>query len=160
MAPFIRTPLRLLALVGLTVPVPLAAACLVFTGFNNTLHSLRRPRDSGAPVAVGRSLASFVSASVRRIPTSSWSSRPSLPISRQGCSWPSSPDSQPRWLKRVRAARWLAQSRDTIADIALRAGFADQSHLGRVLKRSIGLTPARFRAVMQMPTKNDPDHRD
>jgi AraC family transcriptional regulator len=60
------------------------------------------------------------------------------------------------YLRRVRtaqAARWLAQSGDAIADIALRAGFSDQSHLGRVFQRSVGTTPARYRALMQTPAK-------
>lgn len=32
-----------------------------------------------------------------------------------------------------------------LSEIALRAGFADQSHLGRVFKRATGLTPRQFR---------------
>jgi AraC-like DNA-binding protein len=60
------------------------------------------------------------------------------------------------YLRRVRtahAARWLAQSGDAIADIALRAGFADQSHLGRVFQRSVGTTPARYRALTRTPAR-------
>jgi AraC family transcriptional regulator len=56
------------------------------------------------------------------------------------------------YLRRVRtahAARRLAQSEDAIADVAHEAGFADQSHLGRVFKESMGMTPARYRARMQ-----------
>jgi AraC family transcriptional regulator len=43
------------------------------------------------------------------------------------------------------AATRLARSEDSIADIALTAGFADQSHFTRVFKRHAGMTPDRFR---------------
>ena len=54
------------------------------------------------------------------------------------------------YLRRLRveiACRRLAQSDASIADIALQAGFADQSHLGRVLKRTMGITPGQLRAL-------------
>jgi AraC-like DNA-binding protein len=35
---------------------------------------------------------------------------------------------------------------DSIAEIAYRLGFADQSHFSRVFKRFVGVTPARYRA--------------
>ena len=43
------------------------------------------------------------------------------------------------------AARRLVESEDSIASIALAAGFADQSHLTRALKNRSGLTPAAYR---------------
>lgn len=47
---------------------------------------------------------------------------------------------------RVREAmRMLAGSDLPLRDVALEAGFYDQSHFGRVFRRQVGLTPARFR---------------
>lgn len=43
------------------------------------------------------------------------------------------------------AARQLAGTTKPIAVIAAEGGFADQSHLTRLLKRSVGLTPERYR---------------
>lgn len=44
-----------------------------------------------------------------------------------------------------RAAALLAQSAWTIAEVALQAGFADQSHLSRCFKRAFGETPRGYR---------------
>jgi AraC family transcriptional regulator len=50
---------------------------------------------------------------------------------------------------RTRRIEWamdqLRQSNDTIGEIALAAGFFDQSHFTRCFKRTVGTTPARFR---------------
>jgi AraC family transcriptional regulator len=43
------------------------------------------------------------------------------------------------------AATRLAGSRSTLGDIALEAGFADQSHFTRMFKRHTGSTPGQFR---------------
>ena len=49
---------------------------------------------------------------------------------------------------RLRLAMWrLATTAEPIARIALECGFADQSHLTRMLHRETGATPARFRRV-------------
>jgi AraC family transcriptional regulator len=47
-----------------------------------------------------------------------------------------------------RAAALLASSADDAADVAVAAGFADQSHLSRVFKAEYGLTPQRYRQLM------------
>jgi AraC family transcriptional regulator len=43
------------------------------------------------------------------------------------------------------ACRALAESDTPLADVALLAGFADQSHFTRTFKRQLGLTPAAYR---------------
>jgi AraC family transcriptional regulator len=45
------------------------------------------------------------------------------------------------------ASRRLLTSKDTLAEIALAAGFFDQSHFSRTFKRVTGLTPAAFRQI-------------
>ena len=45
------------------------------------------------------------------------------------------------------ATRMLAETDDAIAEIALAAGFSDQSHFSRVFRRHVGQTPAAFRRV-------------
>lgn len=52
-----------------------------------------------------------------------------------------------RALRVRRAMRELAETQKPIADIAIDAGFADQSHLNRVFKRHTGRTPRQYRAV-------------
>lgn len=54
---------------------------------------------------------------------------------------------------RYRTLRQLARARDlmvaghTLAETAVHAGFADQSHLSRMFKRAYGMTPARWAAA-------------
>jgi AraC family transcriptional regulator len=51
---------------------------------------------------------------------------------------------------RVRhAAERLARGSESIAEVALAVGFADQSHLTRWFVRYIGVTPARYRAIQR-----------
>lgn len=45
------------------------------------------------------------------------------------------------------AAARLRETRQSIAEIAQLAGFADQSHFTRHFRRAMGVTPARFRAA-------------
>jgi len=44
-----------------------------------------------------------------------------------------------------RAKELLLTGRLGLSEVALAAGFSDQSHLTRVFRRAVGLTPARFR---------------
>lgn len=53
-----------------------------------------------------------------------------------------------QYLKRIRiqtACRALVDTRESIANISLRYGFADQSHFTREFRRVIGVTPLRYR---------------
>lgn len=57
---------------------------------------------------------------------------------------------------RFRTMRQLDETRrhlidgETLADAALAAGFADQSHMTRAFKRTYGLTPGRWRESMRL----------
>ena len=56
------------------------------------------------------------------------------------------------YLRQVRiadACRRLRETEMSLADIALAAGFADQSHFGRTFKRVMHATPRQFRAAFQ-----------
>jgi AraC family transcriptional regulator len=51
--------------------------------------------------------------------------------------------------RRLEAAhRQLADPERSLAEVALTAGFSDQSHLTRTFKRSTGLTPGQYRAFL------------
>jgi AraC-like DNA-binding protein len=49
------------------------------------------------------------------------------------------------------ACRQLGNSRATLAEIGLAAGFSDQSHFCRIFKRLTGLTPAAYRRSLGRP---------
>lgn len=50
--------------------------------------------------------------------------------------------------RRVRLARQLLIAGCGLAEAALEAGFADQSHMTRAFRRQFGVTPARYRAAL------------
>jgi AraC-like DNA-binding protein len=50
---------------------------------------------------------------------------------------------------RVRLARRFLLNGEPMADVALRAGFADQSHMTRAFVRQFGITPGRYVAAHQ-----------
>lgn len=54
-----------------------------------------------------------------------------------------------RWLRVARATRGLAETDAPLAEIALAAGFADQSHFSNVFRRVTGLSPSAFRRAMR-----------
>jgi AraC-like DNA-binding protein len=64
---------------------------------------------------------------------------------------------------RVRLVRQLLLNAETLADIAQRAGFADQSHMTRAFVRQFGITPGRYLAAhqsrraarLQFPSRRD-----
>lgn len=46
---------------------------------------------------------------------------------------------------RIRKARRLLEKPSTMAEVALAAGFCDQSHFIRRFKKTVGLTPSEYR---------------
>lgn len=54
-----------------------------------------------------------------------------------------------RQLRIELACRQLATSEDTIASIALNAGFSDQAHFSKIFKRRTGKTPSEFRDTLR-----------
>ena len=61
-------------------------------------------------------------------------------------------ESPGEYLRRLRlrwAERQLATSDTPLSDIALQAGFSDQSHFTRAFKRHSGLTPGRYRSTLR-----------
>jgi AraC family transcriptional regulator len=53
-----------------------------------------------------------------------------------------------RGLKVKKAAELLLLKDVPLVEVAMRVGFADQSHLSRNFKRSVGMTPGEFRLVL------------
>jgi AraC family transcriptional regulator len=51
------------------------------------------------------------------------------------------------------ACRALAEADTPLAEVALQAGFADQSHFTRVFRRQLGLTPAAYRKTAPRGSK-------
>lgn len=63
------------------------------------------------------------------------------------------------YLRRLRvefAQRQLASPELSLAEVALAAGFADQSHLTRTFKRLTGLTPGQYRTFLTFKTRGSP----
>ncbi len=58
-----------------------------------------------------------------------------------------------RELRLAEACRRLAESRASVAEIALACGFADQSHLARLMRRILGTTPSRYREDHSVPSR-------
>lgn len=81
--------------------------------------------------------------------TASMAASAGLSVSRLHALFREELDTSPHaWLLGVRLARaqaWLAQSDLAVAEIALRAGFSEQSALTRALRKAIGQTPAAYR---------------
>lgn len=101
-----------------------------------------------------RSRLAAMLAAVEAAPEQPWTAttmaaRAAISVSRLHALFRAELDTTPRaWLAelRLRCAReWLAQSNESIAALAVRAGYADQSALTRAMRRATGRTPAAWR---------------
>ena len=52
-----------------------------------------------------------------------------------------------RVAQRLASARAELKQGSAVADVAYAAGFADQSHFGRLFRRAYGATPAAYRSA-------------
>lgn len=59
-------------------------------------------------------------------------------------------------MRRLEKARGLIMAGEDLTQVAMAAGFADQSHFTRQFKRSYGLTPGSWRQITQRP-RQGPD---
>lgn len=101
-----------------------------------------------------RSRLAAVMASIEAEPGLSWTTatmarRAALSVSRLHALFRSELDTTPHaWLAEVRLKRvseWLTHSDHSIAELAYRGGYADQSALTRAMRKATGLTPAAYR---------------
>ena len=56
-------------------------------------------------------------------------------------------------MRRIDRARRELDTGSTLADVAATTGFADQAHFTRVFKARLGVTPARYRALVNSPSR-------
>lgn len=63
-----------------------------------------------------------------------------------------------RTMRQLDRVRRLLNSGSGLADAALEAGFADQSHMSRQFKRAYGLTPGRWAAACEAPRRRAHGH--
>lgn len=57
------------------------------------------------------------------------------------------------YVRRLRvefASKQISTTKDSLSEIAVMAGFADQSHLNKTFKNAFGLTPAEFRKLKKL----------
>ncbi|MFR4118588.1 MAG: helix-turn-helix domain-containing protein [Bilophila wadsworthia] len=96
-----------------------------------------------------------------------WAKWPGASASAQAgctrCPAPNGALSPQAWLAERRIGhvrKGLAESDLPIADLALRAGYADQSALTRAMQRLTGLTPAAYRRQTRLEQKNRSPEQD
>ena len=51
--------------------------------------------------------------------------------------------------RRIEKARQLIARGDSLAEVALACGFSNQSHLNRQFRRLVGMSPGRYRKLLQ-----------
>jgi AraC-like DNA-binding protein len=101
-----------------------------------------------------RSRLGALLAAIDANPGASWTAatmaaRAGVSVSRLHALFREELDTTPRaWLAELRLGRvreWLATTNASIAELAYRSGYADQSALTRAMRKATGLTPAAYR---------------
>lgn len=109
-----------------------------------------------------RSRLAALLAAVEADPGASWTTaemaaRASVGVSRLHQLFRDEMDATPRgWLSEVRLRRacaWLGHSTWSIAEVAYRAGYSDQSALTRAMRKALGETPAAYRRRLETRPK-------
>lgn len=57
-------------------------------------------------------------------------------------------------MRRLQRARRMIEAGEALAEIAVAAGFSDQSHFNRHFKKAFGLTPGRWSALVRSATRS------
>lgn len=101
-----------------------------------------------------RSRLGVLLAAIEANPSASWTvatmaTRAGVSVSRLHALFREELDTTPRaWLAELRLRRvceWLSTTNVSIAELAYRSGYADQSALTRAMRKATGLTPAAYR---------------
>lgn len=114
----------------------------------------RRPRDVGAPREAGpvaRATQYLDANYARQIDLAALAKAAGIPRIRLLRAMKRETGMTPHaWLvdRRVRAARRMLAEGEAPAAVALACGFCDQSHLNRVFKARIGVSPGAYRAAL------------
>ena len=67
--------------------------------------------------------------------------------------WGCSPGDLLRWRRVEQAGGLLRRAELSMAEVALSAGFADQSHMNRAFQTRYGMTPSNYRRQMFQTSK-------
>ncbi|WMW66426.1 AraC family transcriptional regulator [Nitratidesulfovibrio liaohensis] len=116
------------------------------------MPAARPPRASGEPVAVRRArdyLDAHCADDVRLADLAGVACLSPFHLARAFAAAVGLPPHAYLVQARVRRARDLLSAGSTPAEAAAAAGFADQSHLTRAFRAQMGVTPARFRKMLQ-----------
>jgi AraC-like DNA-binding protein len=114
-------------------------------------HGMARPAASGAPPAVAKALRRLDTAPELPVTLSELAALASVSRFQLLRGFARAVGTTPHAYlvqRRVHLARQLLAAGETPAAAALRAGFADQSHMTRAFVRQLGVTPARYRAAV------------
>lgn len=63
-------------------------------------------------------------------------------------------------MRRLQRARRMIEAGEALAEIAVAAGFSDQSHFNRHFKKAFGVTPGRWSALVRSATRSVAQPRD
>jgi AraC family transcriptional regulator len=130
-------------------PLAIESACLeLLVGAVRAVQG-RRPADGGAPRWLSR-VVEYMHARFLESPTLGEVSRvagvhPAHLAREFRRAYKQSPASYVRRLRLEWAAERLERGHESVADVSVASGFADQSHFTRAFRRHAGVTPAAYR---------------